>query len=126
MSFTVSYNNKHNIVELKFRGSADLAEHLRARNETMQLRKKHRSNKLLAHLGNLLAQDTITKADQLEFVESWNLNDTSNLSLALVMPEDYDSQNEFYFMVHLSKMKGMNIKTFYSEDLAAQWLQEIH
>jgi hypothetical protein len=122
MSYTVLYNEKQNIVELRFHDTASLKDHIVSRQKVIELCIEKQTNKILVHLDNLIAQDSISKEEEFEFAESWDENISKELYFAVVMPENVDSQNEFYFIVHMSKIKDITIKTFYNEKLAIKWL----
>ena len=122
MSYTVLYNEKQNIAELRFHDSASLKDHVDSRQKVLELCIEKQTNKILVHLDNLIAQDSISKEEGFEFAESWDENISKELYFAVVMPENVESQNEFYFIVQMSKIKGITIKTFYSEELAIKWL----
>lgn len=122
MAYTITYNERYKLVELRFNGSALLNEHVRSRSEAIDLCKESNTDRLLVDLGDLRAQETLSKRDLMEFSESWGDSALHNLFLGVVMPEDIESQNEFYFALHISKMSGLTLKAFNKDRQAISWL----
>ena len=124
MSYTVLYDTKHNIAELRFHDTASIQDHIDSRNKAIELCVEKQTDRLLVHLGNILAQDTTTKNEHFDFAESWDKKKLTELYVAVVMPENVSSQDEFYFMIAMLKMNGVTIKSFHTEELAVKWLTE--
>ena len=125
MPYTLLYNENHDIVELRFRDSATFKDHLDSRQEVIKLCIEKCTSKILVHLNNLDTKGSVSKKEQFEFAKSWDGNISNKLHFAVVMPEDYDSKNEFYFIVHMSKINGIIMKEFYNEELAIKWLNSL-
>lgn len=122
MTYTVFFNREIQVVELRFHDSASIEDHHNSRKEILQICKDNKINKALVHLGNLVAQKTLSRAEQFEFSKSWSEDIAGKIYFGVVMPENIESQDEFYFIISTSKMEGIIMQPFYKEHLAIEWL----
>lgn len=122
MAYKISINEECKQVELRYSGPTEISEHFEGRDKAIELCKENEYNKFLVNLGNTLAQESISKRDLLSFGQSWDKEVLSNIILAVVMPENIKSQDEYFFPLAIIKDRGIWAKSFYKEVDAIRWL----
>jgi hypothetical protein len=122
MAYKISINEECKQIELQYSEPTEISEHFEGRDKVIELCRENKFNKVLVNLGNTLAQNTISKGDLLSFGQSWDKELFSNIILAIVMPENRKSQDEYYFPLAIMKHKGISAKSFYKEEDAISWL----
>ena len=125
MSYTITYNKLNKIVELRFQDFSKIEAHFKSRQEVVALCQEKKVKRILVHLGDVVPEETLTTEEKLKFAKSWSSDIPSQIHFGIVMPQDIDSQNEFYGIIHLAKISGIMMKPFYTEKLAIEWLSSI-
>lgn len=64
----------------------------------------------------------MSKQEQFDLIAEIADGTLKNIKIALIMPKVLDDQNDWYFLVEMSKNLGINVKPFYVEDKALAWL----
>jgi hypothetical protein len=122
VAYKITYHEESGIVFLHFHGTASLAEHKQSRKEAIELCRSVGTQKWLVNLGDLNAHLDMTKEELLDFASSWHFPQINEIFTAVILPQNRDSQDDFSFIVHLSKLSGFSMQTFYTEKEGIGWL----
>lgn len=123
MPYELSIMHDQNYIHLNVYDPMTFAEHQEARERLLARCNEHGIKNALVNLYKCELTQSTSKTEQLEFSQGWKNLEASYIAIALVLPEDRLSQDEFYFVIELSKRYGGKILPFYDEKEAVEWIE---
>lgn len=115
MAFTITINKEKRRIEIRHCGFSDVTEHHHLIKKIIEVKKNTKINKVLIHYGNTLINESMTVNDIYSIGKAFKRNELFDIIFSLVMPSNIKSQNRIYFLVHLIKIRGIDIRSHYHE-----------
>ena len=116
MPYTITHHRKNRYTEISFVPPVSVDEYFEAREKYIVSVDDETENRFLIDLSKLKFENFSAKDVIVEFCNSWNISLGRSIHIFLILPEDFDSQNEAYMMAHLSRMQGIDIQTFFADE----------
>lgn len=124
MDYEIAIDDEHGIAELRLRNAISHAEHLKAREQLVEICRDHRLHKILVDARALRGAPPST-IDLFDFAASWGgLARDVRLVLAGVVPQDVATQKWWKFGETVAANRGFETRIFEEIDEARAWLQD--
>ena len=122
MAYEIVLDQQFQLIHMKFTSPDSLDEHLNATTDIQHLIKKHNTKKVLINLFNMHQHTQLSITEQHEFTRKWKHEDYKDCLFAIVLPEEIQLQDDWYFITHLIKLSGTIGLPFYTQHEAVEWL----
>ncbi|MCB1616888.1 MAG: hypothetical protein KDI30_12810 [Pseudomonadales bacterium] len=124
MPFTLSHERERNFIRLTFRLPDTFQEHEEARQGILRHIKQHQCRRILVDFSAMNAPTRMNKKEQFTFTQNWNGRDFRYCVFAILLPEESQCQDDWYFMTYLIREKGVVGQPFSQAAKAVAWLCE--
>ncbi len=122
MSYTIEFKEEEGYYRVTKFGEDSLAEHIQIRNELLVMAGPKPGIKVLTDFFNS-RQTNMNKQEQFYLTQDYYIDGSlTEMTIAMVLPEEAKAQDDWYFIMSMTRPAGVNVKAFYTEEEALAWL----
>jgi hypothetical protein len=124
MKYEISFDDQHGIVEIRFVESISHSEHVKARDELLEICRVRKIHKILVDARRLIGNPPSTM-ELFDFGASWaELAKRVPMLLAGVLPQDTATRQWWEFGETVAVNRGLMTRAFDDIDQARTWLRD--
>jgi len=124
MGYETSIDDGRGIVEIRFLGAVPHSEHVKARDELLEICRVRKIHKILVDARRLIIRDIPSSMELFDFGVSWaELARRMPVLLAGVLPQDAATRKQLMFGDNVAASRGFVTQIFVDIEEARVWLR---